>query len=102
MYVKMVIIYLRTNIKVSFRKSVRVFHCTPWCQKSPQFTGHIDLLKTVREMLCDETPKEYNHCVAFGMGGVGKTQVAIEYVVTHRANYQCSFQITAADLAGLL
>jgi hypothetical protein len=52
--------------------------------KNPHFTGRTDLLKTMRGMLLDKQPKKYNHRVAlFGMGDVGKTQIAIEYVVSH-------------------
>lgn len=54
-------------------------------------------------MLIDEQPKKFNHRVAlFGLGGVGKTQVAIKYVVTHNVDYDSVFWISAADLAGLL
>jgi hypothetical protein len=38
----------------------------------------------------------------FGMGGVGKTQVAIEYVITHKEKYKAVFWITATDRASLL
>jgi hypothetical protein len=74
-----------------------------WCQKNSHFIGRTDLLETLRNKLCDEKPQEFNHRVAlFGMGGVGKTQVAIEYVVRYKDNYNAVFWITAGDLASLL
>ena len=54
-------------------------------------------------MLSEEKPKQYNHRVAlFGLGGVGKTQIAIEYVNRYKFRYNAVFWISAADRAGLL
>ena len=48
-------------------------------------------------------PKEYNHRVAlFGMGGVGKTQIAIEYVVQFQSQYEGVYWIMAESSAQLL
>src|SRR5579871_1142693 len=75
----------------------------PWCQNNPDFTGRIDLLKTLRNKLCDDKCKTYKHRIAlFGMGGVGKTQMAIEYVVANKDEYDAVFWITAANVSGLL
>ena len=75
----------------------------PWYQKNPHFIGRTNLLKTLRDKLCQKKPQEFNHRVAlFGMGGVGKTQVAIEYVVRYKLEYNTVFWITAGDLASLL
>src|SRR5579862_1014927 len=74
-----------------------------WCQKNDHFVGRANDLERLRNMLCDNKPAKFNHRVAiFGMGGVGKTQVAIQYVVTYKSQYDSVFWITAADLAGLL
>ena len=74
-----------------------------WCQTYPHFVGREELLKKLRNKLFDEQPKKFNHRVAlFGMGGVGKTQAAIEYVVRHKGEYNSVFWITAEDQASLL
>ena len=53
-------------------------------------------------MLCNEGSKQYDHRVAlFGMGGVGKTQIAIEYVLTHTDMYMAVFWISAVSQADL-
>ena len=75
----------------------------PWCQKNSNFIGRADLIETLRDKLCEDNPQEFNHRVAlFGMGGVGKTQVAIEYVVRYKHEYNAVFWITAGDLSSLL
>jgi hypothetical protein len=57
----------------------------------------------IREKLCDTTSQEYNHRLAiFGMGGVGKTQIAIEYVAKFETQYFGIFWITASTEADLL
>src|SRR5438552_546690 len=74
-----------------------------WCQKNPHLVGRSSILRTLHNMLHDESPMIYNHRVAlFGLGGVGKTQIAIEYVVTQRNTYDAIFWITATDLSSLL
>jgi hypothetical protein len=71
--------------------------CVPlWCQKNPHFTGRESLLINIRKQLCDTSPKEFNHRLAlYGMGGVGKTQIAIQYVVQFEKEYQNIAWITA-------
>ena len=69
-----------------------------WCEKNPHFIGRTSLLEMLREMLSDDNPQKHKHRVAlFGLGGIGKTQTAIEYVVTQRPSYNAIFWITAAD-----
>jgi tetratricopeptide (TPR) repeat protein len=60
--------------------------------------GRTALLATLRIQLCDESPRRFSHCVALcGMGGVGKTQIAIEYLVTYTESYSHVFWISAAS-----
>jgi tetratricopeptide (TPR) repeat protein len=73
-----------------------------WCQKNPHFTGRKNLLKLLHDKLFDETQDRYTHRIAlYGLGGVGKTQVAVEYVVTHEDYYTGIYWITAVDQAEL-
>jgi hypothetical protein len=74
-----------------------------WCQKNPHFIGGEELLEKLRNKLCEEQGNKFNHRVAlFGMGGVGKTQVAIEYVVKFKEKYNSVFWITAVDQPSLI
>ena len=59
--------------------------------------------KHLRKRLFDQAPKKYNHRIAlYGMGGIGKTQTALEYVYTNRDSYERIYWITAVDQASLL
>src|SRR5271170_7393269 len=72
-------------------------------QRNPHFTGRDELLTLLNEKLRDVSAKKYSHRVAiYGMGGVGKTQVAIEYVHRNKAKYDSIFWISSADQAALL
>jgi hypothetical protein len=60
-------------------------------------------LKDVRENLLAEVPGEFNHRIAlYGMGGIGKTQVAIEYVYANEANYRRTYWISGVNQTSLL
>src|SRR5271155_5136915 len=69
-------------------------------QKNPSFTGRRDLLVVLRSKLCNVAPMSWNHRVAlYGLGGVGKTQLALEYVFSHREHYERIYWISAVSEA---
>jgi len=71
--------------------------------RNPHFVGRDDLLSQLREELQETKPKKYNHRVAiYGMGGVGKTQIAIEYVYRHENDYGDIYWVNASDEAAFL
>src|SRR5271155_344855 len=72
-------------------------------QRNPHFTGRDELLSLLSDKLRDKSTKKYNHRVAiYGMGGVGKTQLAIEYVYRNETRYDNIFWISSADQVALL
>jgi hypothetical protein len=74
-----------------------------FCQKNPHFTGRKNLLKLLRHKLFDQKWEKSAHRVAlYGLGGVGNTQLAIEYVVTHEHYYTGIYWLTAVDQAELV
>src|SRR5438552_2597514 len=72
-------------------------------ERNPWFIGRTKFLEILRERLFDESPKKYNHRIAlYGMGGIGKTQTALEYVYANKDSYERIYWITAVDQASLL
>src|SRR5271155_3033227 len=71
-------------------------------QKNEHFTGRRNLLARLCEKLCETAPRQYNHRVAlYGLGGVGKTQLALEYVYSHKSEYERIYWISAVSEATL-
>src|SRR5271156_5104189 len=69
-------------------------------QPNPHFVGRDNLIEDLRQKLHASQPETYNHRVAlFGMGGVGKTQLAVHYVFKHKSEYESVFWISAATRA---
>jgi tetratricopeptide (TPR) repeat protein len=73
----------------------------PWlvpdAMRTRYFTGREDLLALLREQLVGR-----HRAALSGLGGVGKTQAAIEYAVRHRADYPDGvFWVNAETTSGL-
>ncbi len=71
----------------------------PWlvpdAMRTRYFTGREQLLAALRAQLA-----ERHRAALCGLGGVGKTQAAIEYAVRHRAEYTGGVFWTNAETAG--
>ncbi|MFF6787409.1 hypothetical protein, partial [Streptomyces sp. NPDC012510] len=52
--------------------------------RNPNFTGRVDLLERLGERLAEGTTTVLPEAI-HGMGGVGKTQLAIEYAYRHQS-----------------
>src|SRR6266567_9139 len=75
--------------------------------RNPFFTGREELLTALHQQLAAGQIVAVNQTLALhGLGGVGKTQVALEYTYRHVLDYQAVFWIEAEQeeqiLAGLL
>lgn len=69
------------------------------------FSGRDDLLEDLRRKSNETEPGRYNHSVAiFGMGGIGKTQTALEYVYSSRDSglYNRIYWLSAKDQGSLM
>ena len=75
--------------------------------RNPNFTGRESLLAELRAALTSGQPAALTQAIA-GLGGVGKTQLAVEYAYRHAAEYDVVWWVRAeepatlaADYAGL-
>jgi tetratricopeptide (TPR) repeat protein len=64
-------------------------------QRNKNFTGREDLLRDLRRRIAHEEVTALLPHTLHGMGGVGKTQLAIEYVYRYQADYEVIWWITA-------
>ena len=72
-------------------------------QRNAHFKGRAGLLAKLHDNLCEEVKGQWNHRVAlYGLGGVGKTQLALEYVHSERGYYEWIFWISTVSEASLL
>jgi tetratricopeptide (TPR) repeat protein len=64
--------------------------------RNPHFTGRDDVLKTLRDKLLQSSTAALTQPQAIsGLGGIGKTQTAVEYAYRHRNDYRAVFWVRA-------
>jgi len=68
--------------------------------RNPNFTGREEMLAELRATLTSGQAAELTQAI-HGLGGVGKTQLAIEYAYRHRADYSVVWWVRAGELAAL-
>jgi len=72
-------------------------------EQNPFFVGRDALLEELYQTLSFREPHRYNHRVSlYGLGGVGKTQIALEYAYRHEKTYRYVFWLSAEDQTLLL
>lgn len=82
----------RDQVPEEFKVGVS-FKGGPW---NPHFTGRSRTLQLIDEILQPIPQKDELHVgVTYGPGGVGKTQLALEYARRHRFSYASIFWIDA-------
>jgi tetratricopeptide (TPR) repeat protein len=71
--------------------------------RNPFFSGRDAFLGVLTQELAAQKPRQYNHRIAlYGLGGVGKTQVALEYAYRHQSDYMYVFWVSAVDQTQIL
>jgi len=64
-------------------------------QRNPSFTGRNAALDELREQLASNAASELLRVALYGLGGVGKTQVALEYAYRFQADYDLVWWVNA-------
>jgi tetratricopeptide (TPR) repeat protein len=71
-------------------------------QRNPFFTGREDVLHSLHEALQSDSIVGLSHPQGIrGLGGIGKTQTALEYAYRYRAEYQAILWVRADSAATL-
>ena len=68
--------------------------------RNPYFTGREELLEKLHETLSSGRPAALTQTLR-GLGGVGKTQLALEYLYRHSAQYDLVWWVAAEESATL-
>ena len=72
-------------------------------QRNPYFTGREDVLSQLHRVLHVENAVALSHPQGIsGLGGIGKTQTALEYAYRYRSDYSAVFWIRADSTAALI
>ena len=86
---------LITTFRQSRQQPVQVWH-VPF-RRNPFFTGREQLLANLHENLIHSGTTALTQAQAIsGLGGIGKTQTAVEYAYRYREEYQAILWVTAA------
>lgn len=67
---------------------------------NPNFTGRVDILSNLRLSLTSGEPAAWKQAIT-GMGGVGKTQLAVEYIYLHSTDYKIIWWIRSKEPAAM-
>jgi tetratricopeptide (TPR) repeat protein len=70
----------------------------PRLERNPNFTGRVEILKAIREALLAHGGTTVTQPLALtGLGGIGKTQTAVEYAFCNQSDYRLIFLLHADD-----
>jgi hypothetical protein len=72
-------------------------------ERNPLFTGRDTFLDLLHTNLKETSPRKYNHRVAIhGLGGIGKTQIALEYCYRYQSEYDYIFWLRGGERTSLI
>jgi TIR domain/Tetratricopeptide repeat/NB-ARC domain len=71
-------------------------------RRNPHFTGRVQLLEDIRESLNKEHNTALTQQALYGLGGIGKTQLAMEYAWQQSASYDLVWLLRAEASSSLI
>ncbi len=71
-------------------------------RRNPNFTGRVQLLEDIRESLNKEHNTALTQQALYGLGGIGKTQLAMEYAWQQSASYELVWWLRAEAPSSLI
>ncbi|KAF8453893.1 P-loop containing nucleoside triphosphate hydrolase protein [Kalaharituber pfeilii] len=84
----------KTRLSLSFNVPINISDV----RRNPDFVGREYLLEQLAHEIGEgRAAMDITQVVLHGMGGMGKTQIALEYVYHHRKDYSSAFWINAAS-----
>ncbi len=84
-----------TDLTAGAENDGKIFHIP--MERNSFFTGREKVLEEIRDTL-----NEHRRHAISGMGGLGKTQIAIEYAYRHREKYEAIFWVSANSSISLV
>lgn len=86
--------------ELMFTRKTHIFHVR--YDRNPFFTGRKELFEEIRRKLHDDQ-QGYKHKIAlYGLGGIGKTQISLEYCYRYQRDYDYIFWLSADNRTRLL
>jgi tetratricopeptide (TPR) repeat protein len=85
----------RAKKKPRFSGTLPDHHNLP--HRNPNFSGREQLLLNLRESLTKGQKTALTQQALYGLGGIGKTQLAVEYVYRHSASYEVIWWIRSEE-----
>jgi len=89
-------VIIHTKTQVSMLKLSFDIPFLPNIRKSSDFVGREYLLENLKQEV-EQGKHTQNTIVLYGTGGMGKTQLALEYIHQHHKDYSSAFWINAAS-----
>jgi tetratricopeptide (TPR) repeat protein len=86
-----------TNVPTLVR-SARIWNLTH--RRNPNFTGREELLRSLHDALASGKPAALTQAMV-GLGGIGKTQTAVEYAYRHQSEYNLVWWVRSEEPATL-